>query len=69
MSINLKANLSFLKGPDGSCEYYIGRTRVLCAVNGPGDIQFSKRKYEKMNILFNINKLILNKSIGLLFFI
>lgn len=67
MSSNLKADLSFLKMPDGSCEIRNGTTKVLCGINGPGDIQSSKRKYDKMNILFNINKLVLNKSIGLLF--
>lgn len=62
---NLKANLSLLKNADGSCEYYNGKTRVLCAVNGPGDIQSSKRKYDKMNILFSFNKLNVIKSTGL----
>lgn len=64
MTIELECNLSFLNRADGSCELSNGKTKVWCGVNGPGDVQPSKRIFDRMNILFTINRLPTNKLIG-----
>lgn len=49
--------LHFLKRADGSCELRRADACVWCSVNGPGDLQISKRLPDRMLITFNYNKL------------
>lgn len=59
-----KGKLSFLKRADGCAEFRNGKTIVWCAINGPGDIQVSKRIYDRVNLVCSFNKLIEKDKIG-----
>lgn len=61
----IKGTLSLLKRADGSGEFSNGQTIVWCGINGPGDIQSSKRIYDRANLLCSFNKLVEKDKIGL----
>ncbi|CAL4125482.1 unnamed protein product [Meganyctiphanes norvegica] len=43
-------DLNFLSRSDGSGLYTLGNTVVLASVNGPGDVKFSNRHYNKTHL-------------------
>uniref|UniRef100_A0A915DAA1 Exoribonuclease phosphorolytic domain-containing protein n=1 Tax=Ditylenchus dipsaci TaxID=166011 RepID=A0A915DAA1_9BILA len=56
-SASIKGRISFLKHPDGACEIEHGKSRIWCAINGPGDVQSSKRIFDRVNVMCDFNRL------------